>query len=118
MRFLAFVTPEPPRFTLGGTLQIIGAGAAWGGLTAPLLMTMARWRPRFAGVFGSLFGLVVMAPALVLFILFSGFGGGIVAPLPFIVGTIVLFPLLFILHGTILERINRRRVLLWNDQEY
>lgn len=117
MRLLSFITPEPPRFTLSGTLQIMVAGAAWGGVTAPLLIILARWRSRVAGAFGMLFGLVVMTPALILFVQFSGFSGGIVAPPLFIAGTVVLFPLLFIVHGTILERITRARVLLWRDQE-
>jgi hypothetical protein len=70
-------------------------------------VALARWQPRFGRAFGSFFGLVVLAPALVLFLLFSGFGGNIVAPPLFIVGTVVLFPLLFILHGLTLEAITR-----------
>ena len=112
MRLLALITPEPPRFTLSGTAQIIGTGAAWGGVTAPLLMALARWRPRFGRAFGSFYGLVVMTPALVVFVLFSGFGGTIVAPPLFIAGTVVLFPLLFILHGLVLELITRHRAML------
>lgn len=109
MRLLAFITPEPSRFTLSGTLEIIGAGAAWGGLTAPLLMAMARWQSRFGRALGLLFGLVVMMPALLLFVPLSGFDGRIVAPPLFIVGTVVLFPLLFIVHGLILSAIAQRR---------
>jgi MFS family permease len=117
MRLLAFVTPEPPRFTLGGTLQIIGAGAVWGGITAPLLMVVRKYRPRFGRAFGSLFGMVVMAPGLVLFMLFSGFDGDIVAPRLVIVGTVVLFPLLFIMHGIVLESIIRPLEVSREDQE-
>lgn len=108
MRFLAFITPELPRFTFIGTLVIIGAGAAWGGLTAPLLMVLARWRPRSRRIFGLLFGLIVMMLALILFIPLSGFDGRIVAPRLFIVGTIVLFPPLFIVHGIVLGAITRK----------
>ncbi|MDH3380154.1 MAG: hypothetical protein OEQ39_24800, partial [Gammaproteobacteria bacterium] len=117
MRLLAFITPESPRITFIGTVQIIGAGAAWGGVTAPLLMALARWRPRFGCAFGSLFGLVVMLLALGFFVLFSGFDGRIVAPPLFIVGTVVLFPLLFIVHGLVLDAITRQRVVLRNNQE-
>ena len=117
MRLLAFITPELPRFTLIGTVQIIVAGAAWGGVTAPLLMALARWRPRFGRAFGSLVGLAVMTLALILFVLFSGFDGRIVAPPLFIVGAVVLFPLLFMVHGHVLEAITRQRVVLWSDQE-
>lgn len=116
MRLLAFLTPEPPRFTLGGTVQVIGVGTLWGGITAPLLMVLTRWKPLFRRAFGLLLGLVVMAPALVLFLLFSGFRGSLVAPPILIIGAMVLFPLLFIAHGYVLEAITWLPALLRKDQ--
>lgn len=112
MRGLAYVTPEAPRFTLAGTLQVIGAGAVWGAVTAPLLRIPAgslSVRPRVAG---ALHGVIVLVLAVLLFLAVTGGGGRIVAPVSFVVLSAVLFPLLFIVHGMVvalLVSFQRRR---------
>lgn len=101
MRILAFITPEPPRLTIIGTAEILAAGTIWGAITAPLLVWLDPFRSRIRSGYGPAFGILVMALALALFLLFSGFDGTIVAPPLFVVGTFALFPVLFLIHGTI-----------------
>lgn len=109
MRLLAFTTPEDPRFTLLGTLQIIGLGAVWGMVTGPLVL-LARARLDNECVTGSVFGLVVFVLAAVPFAFFSGFTGRIVAPPLFLWLGAITFPLLFVLHGvTVNSLVSRSR---------
>lgn len=97
MRLLAFTTPEDPRFSWAGTLQIIALGGVWGTLTGPLVLLT---RPRLENWFaGALFGLLVLLPAAVVFAIFSGFTGEIVAPASFLWLGAHTFPTLFMLHG-------------------
>jgi len=110
MRLLAFTTPEDPRFTWLGTLQIIALGAAWGVLTGPLILVM-RSRLRRAQLIGPVFGLSVFALAAVPFVLLSGFGGQIVAPPSFLWLSALTFPALFVLHGVAVNCWSRRRDL-------
>lgn len=98
MRALAFTTPEDPRFTLVGTLQIIALAAVWGAVTGPLILAMS-FRIRGASFVGPVFGLVVFVLAAVPFILYSGFGGRVVARAIFLGLGAISFPLLFVLHG-------------------
>jgi len=101
MRVLAFTTPEDPRFTLLGTLEIIGLGAAWGLITGPLLLpTRARVGRRAAGI---VCGLIAFVLAAVPFALYSGFRGGLVAPRLFLWLSALAFPALFVLHGVAVD---------------
>lgn len=98
MRLLAFTTPENPRFTWFGTVQIIVLGAAWGLLTGPLILVV-RSRLGRARLIALVFGLSVFVPAAVPFLLFSGFSGPIVAPASFLWFSAFTLPALFVLHG-------------------
>lgn len=115
MRLLAFITPEPTRFALDGSVQIIGVGALWGGITAPLLMVLTRWKPLFrrglwiapwSGGDGSGVGFVLV----VFWLQWKPRRTSL-----FIIGAVVFFPLLFIAHGYVLEAITRQRGLSWSD---
>jgi len=119
MRGLAYTTPEAPRFALAGTLQVIGAGLAWGAITAPLLARipgLVSTRPRVAGV---IHGVIVLAVAVLVFLVATGGGGRIVAPASFVVLSGVLFPMLFIVHGlvVVLLAYGRRRDHPRSDHE-
>jgi len=98
MRAVAFTAAEAPRFSLGGTLEVVGLGMLWGAVTAPLLLLAGRAQRdrRLAGV---IHGLLVLAAAVAVFFLLTGGGGRVVAPPLFIVSSAVLFPLLFVAHG-------------------
>lgn len=98
MRLLAFSTPEMPRFSWAGSLQVVAAGAVWGLLTGPLLLPFrAPKAPR--ALSGALFGLLVVALAAPPFLALSGFQGELHAPAPFLWLSAVTFPILFALHG-------------------
>ena len=103
MRLLAFTTPESPRFTWKGTTQILILAAVWGAATSPLIRPFRKLR-RFGG---PAFGLTSMFLALLGIWIAFGFNGRIVAPAVFIAGTIVLFPLLFVLYGVALYETDR-----------
>lgn len=107
MRMLAFTTPEEPRFSWLGSSQVMGAGAAWGLVTGPILMLLRpmRWR---RGIEGPAFGLIVLALACPPFLVLSGFRGSIVAPASFLWLSSVAFPGLFALHGVLVRRLSSR----------
>jgi len=107
MRLLAFTTPEAPRFTWVGTLQIVALGAVWGLLTGPLIL-VAAGRLRSGRAVGPTFGLFVFVLAAVPFALYSGFGGRLVAPALFLWLGAVTFPALFIVHGMAVSAMHRR----------
>lgn len=111
MRLLAFTTPEAPRFTWYGSLQVVASGAVWGALTGPLLLAL-RARRSARLVQGALFGLLVLALAIPPFFAFSGFRGTLVAPASFLWLSSVTFPALFALHG-ILVRLLYTRWTRW-----
>jgi hypothetical protein len=50
MRAIAYTEPAPPRFTGLGTLQVLGAGAAWGAVTGPALLVLDGLRRVGAGI--------------------------------------------------------------------
>lgn len=99
MRLTAFTAPEPPQLTVAGTAQVLLAGAAWGAVTAPLLLLMDGLRPRLRWGVGLIFGVLVLVLAGLAVGLVLGMSGRIVAPPAFIVLSAVLFPGLFVLHG-------------------
>jgi hypothetical protein len=106
MRLLAFATPEAPRFTWIGTVQIVVLGAGWGLVTGPLL-GVTRARIRSAALVGPAFGLVVFGLAAVPFFLYSGFAAGpIVAPTLFLWLGALTFPLLFVAHGVVVRALD------------
>lgn len=100
MRILAFTTPEDPRFTWFGTVQIVSVAAAWGLLTGPLI-ALASANLRSSVLAGSVYGLVVFLLAAVPFFLYSGFGGTLVAPSTFLWLGAITFPLLFATYGIV-----------------
>lgn len=108
MRLLAFTTPEAPRFTWLGTVQILALGAAWGLLTGPLILGAMARLGRSALV-GPVFGLTVFVLAAIPFALYSGFGGRLVAPALFLWLGGLTFPVLFVLHGMAVAGLHRRR---------
>jgi len=99
MRVVAYTASDPLRFTLGGTLQVVALGAAWGGLTGPILLLLARLPRSRRRWTGPLFGTIVLGLAVLIVGTVLGFEGRIVAPPAFIALSAVLFPLLFVLHG-------------------
>lgn len=107
MRLAAFTTPEAPRFSWPGTLQIAGSGAVWGLVTAPLLLIF-RAMGLSRRVRGALFGLAVLALAIPPFLTFSGFTGTLVAPASFFWLGAIAFPILFALHGIFVEGLTFR----------
>ena len=109
MRLLAFTTPESPRFSWLGLVQILGAGVAWGMLTAPLIIPIGR-RPRLRrALVGPIFGALVLALAVPPFFLLSGFDDQIVAPPLFLWLSGLAFPVLFMFHGVVVHRV----LILW-----
>jgi hypothetical protein len=108
MRVVAYAEPAPPRFTWVGTLQVLGAGAAWGILTGPLLLAFDGFRARSYWVTGLVFGAVVLGLAALVVGLVVGFGGQIVAPPVFIILSTVFFLILFLAHGMVVEGLVRR----------
>ena len=100
MRLLAFATPEDPRFTWYGTLQIIGLGALWGLLTGPLIL-VAPSRLRDSGLGAVVFGLVLFGLAAGLFLVYSGFSGSLEAPPLFLWLGALSFPALFVAWGAV-----------------
>ena len=40
MRIVAYTTPEADKLTLGGTLEVVATGAAWGALTGPMMLLL------------------------------------------------------------------------------
>ena len=112
MALLTPTTEEPARFTVVGTLQVVGAGAAWGALTGPVLLVLRSTSRRASGV---ILGVVALLSAFSVVFSLAGFDGGIVAPPKFIVGAAILFPALFVAHGVsvvwfvgLLERRSKR----------
>lgn len=107
MRLLAFTTPEAPRFTWLGSVQVLAAGAVWGALTGPLLL-LFRSLKTGRSVQGTLLGLLVLAVALPPFFILSGFRGTLVAPASFLWLSSITFPALFALHGVLARRLYSR----------
>ena len=102
MRMVAVAADEKMRFTVGGTLEIILAGAGGGTLGSLLFLFLQRFLPQA----GSRRGLKLGAAFLVIAILpLLPSLGGVVAPLKMIVATIVLFPALFLAYGIAVEAI-------------
>ena len=108
MRAVAYTTPEPERLTLGGTLEVLAVGAAWGVITAPLILLLQRPAMRGRRWLGPSFGVVVLAPLILVLLVASAAGGRIVAPGAFIVASAVLFPSLFLVHGAAAMWLARR----------
>jgi hypothetical protein len=108
MRAVAYADPAPTRFTWIGTLQVLGAGAAWGAVTGPVLLVFDGLRARLRWTTGLVFGAVVMVLAVLGVGLVAGFAGRIVAPPVFILLTAVVFPMLFLAHGVLVDVLARR----------
>lgn len=108
MRAVAYADPAPTRFTWLGALQVLGAGAAWGTVTGPLLLAFDGLRDRVGRATGLVFGAVDMGLATLVVGLVAGFGGRIVAPPVFITLSAVLFPMLFLAHGVTVDILVRR----------
>ncbi len=107
MRGLAYLTPEPPRFSALGTLEVIGLGIVWGALTAPMQRLVEGDPPRSPVVVGLAHGAIVFGSALAGFLIITGGVGRIVAPTLFIVLGVVSFPLLFLAHGLVVGAMAR-----------
>lgn len=103
MRAVAYTEPAPPRFTWLGTLQVVAAGAVWGGLTGPVLLAFDSVRARWRWITGLAFGAVVLGLAALVVALAVGRGGQVVAPPAFIILSAVLFPILFLVHGMVVD---------------
>jgi hypothetical protein len=99
MRGLAYLTPEAPRFTATGSLEVVMLGLLWGAVTAPMLRPLARRIMKRPSIVGMVHGALVFGTALVGFLIVTGGVGSIVAPASFIVLGVTMFPLLFLLHG-------------------
>lgn len=69
MRIVAYTTPGPERYTLAGTLQVIGVGTAWGALTAPVLSFLQRSNLRNRPWLGLLFGAIALSLAALLLVI-------------------------------------------------
>lgn len=108
MRAIAYTEPAPPRFTWLGTLQVLGAGAAWGAVTGPALLVLDGLRARWHWATGLVFGAVVLGLAALFVGSVLGFGGRIVAPPAFIILSAVVFPILFLAHGVMVNLAVRR----------
>lgn len=106
MRVVAYTGAEPPEFTLSGTGQVLLVAAGWGALTAPLLLPLEPLRRRHVRAIGPVFGLAVMTLAGLTIVLVTD--GRIVAPPAFILSSALLFPLLFVVHGTVVGSLARR----------
>jgi hypothetical protein len=99
MRVVGLTTPEPARFSLVGTLQVVGLGTVWGGVTAPLFLFLESSR-RLRGYGVSLvFGGMVLGLAVLTLFAVLGPGGSVKAPPAFIILSALLFPILFLVHG-------------------
>ncbi len=103
MRAVAYADPAPTRFTWLGALQVLGAGAVWGTVTGPLVLAFDGLRARLGGATGLAFGAVVLGSAVLAVELVAGFGGRIVAPPAFIILSAVVFPILFLAHGVMVD---------------
>ncbi len=103
MRAVAYTEPAPPRFTWLGTLQVLGAGAAWGTVTGPVLLVFDGLRARRHWAAGPVFGAVVLGLAALVVGAVLGFGGRIVAPPAFIILSAVVFLALFLAHGVMVD---------------
>ncbi len=103
MRVVAYTDPAPTRFTLAGALQVIGAGAAWGTVTGPLLLALDGMHLRWRWASGLIFGAVVLGLATLAVGLVAGFGTGIDAPPAFVLLSAVVFPILFLTHGVLVD---------------
>ncbi len=115
MRLAAYTTPEPPELTLAGTLQVILAGTIWGGVTAPLLLSLGGLRSAARWSVGPALGLLTLGLAVLAVASLAGFGGRIVAPPAFIVLSAALFPGLFVLHGIVVDRLATRWQVIDDD---
>jgi hypothetical protein len=102
MRLLTVTLEEPAKFTVLGSLEVIGAGAAWGALTGPILLALDGFRVHVGRGVALLFGIIVLALAFVSLGVVLAFDG-IVAPKAFIVLAAVLFLALFLVHGVAVE---------------
>jgi hypothetical protein len=102
MRAVAYTTAEPPRFSLVGTLEVMGLGMLWGAGTAPLLLLLGNAGSTRPGATGIIHGLLVLAVAVLVFLGFTGGGGNVVAPPLFVISSAIVFPLLFVAHGYVL----------------
>lgn len=108
MRALTITTEEAARFSVEGTLQVIGAGTGWGALTGPMLLAFRQLRPQLGSATGAAFGVAVLLLAFLAVGLIAGFDGGIVAPRAFIAASAVAFPALFVLHGIVADSLAER----------
>ena len=108
MRIVGYTTSEPERFTLAGTLQVIGIGTGWGAITAPILLLLQGSPIKDSRWLGPGFGGIVLSPAILALLVMLGFGGRIVAPGAFIVASAVLFSVVFLAHGVTAMCLARR----------
>ncbi|MHC4710631.1 MAG: hypothetical protein ACYTA3_09445 [Planctomycetota bacterium] len=108
MRAVAYTDPAPARFTWLGTLGVLGAGAAWGTVTGPVLLLFDMLRAGWQWARGIVFGTVVLGLAALAVGSIVGFGGPILAPPAFIILSAVAFPLLFLAHGVLVDVLVRR----------
>lgn len=108
MRVVSYTDPAPARFTLLGTLGVLVAGAAWGTVTGPVVLLFDKSRASWKWAPGLLFGAVVLGLAALAVGSTVGFGGPIVAPHAFIILSAVMFPLLFLAHGVMVDVLVRR----------
>lgn len=99
MRIVAYTTPEPQRFTLAGTLRVIGVGTGWGAITAPILIPLQTSALRNRRWLGLVFGAIALGFASLPLLVTLAFGGRLVAPVAFIVASAGLFSGLFLAHG-------------------
>ena len=106
MRILTYTTEAHPRFTVAGTLQVLAAGMAWGGVTAPLWLLLGRVRP--PRLRGPVFGVSVFGLAALGFAVLAAASGPLVAPLAFRLLGGMLFVLLFLGHGWLVDRLATR----------
>lgn len=110
MRMVALAAGEKLRFSVGGTAEIILAGAGGGTLGGLLFLIVQRFVPQAGSRRGMKLGAALLAIAVVPLLLSLG---GLVAPLQMIVATIVLFPALFLVYGIAVEAI----VVRWLKKE-
>lgn len=108
MRVVAHAEPAPPRFTWLGTLQVLAAGTAWGAVTGPVLLAFDGLRAHWRWATGLMFGAVVLGLAALVVGSVVGLGGRIVAPPAFIILSAVVFPILFLAHGVVVDLLVRR----------
>jgi hypothetical protein len=106
MRILSYTTAAPPRFTVAGTLQVLAAGTVWGGVTAPLWLLLDRMRSRRLS--GLQFGVIVLGLASVGFAVLAALSGPLIAPLTFRLLGALLFGMLFLGHGWLVDSLATR----------